>query len=653
MTTARKQWRRSPLLEPLETRQLLSGGLIGFDGNKINYADLVRLLGKRRNGVPLDFRRMQFATNDGSLLRVTLYGVGTLQGTHYDPVNDVLNVVYDNTNANSRIDAQVIRGRGNARLGSIRDRDMKLDAVDGVGGNLLGQVTFARFDLVEGGTINLSAGAASLHLGSAAANSSIYVRSLPDNPTPGVRAGTGSTDGIRLVGNPNGGVEVAETGLTPPAATGAGGAGATSSFVLPPGAFFDAAGNLVLPSGETTPIVGNVSATAATRVDDRPAGLVMFIDTIAGSPDPEFTRPAQIFGYDPAAHVLVRFDTETGAPLQTIPAPGAAQPDGAAGLAVTTLNGRLSALLGIGTTVHVLDIATGIYHASFDVSNLGPGIARVDGLGATDNQVLVTDSTSGGPGSTRMINLAASVQAGTAVAVGNPFALDRGFLLTGAATGVNGSSQHFVSGKGTFDLWQNDTFLAGLASLNPSSGQLRENSRSQQAFVNNTSIPAPIPNAALGSIENSLASVAGLGVDPETGATFNRIALFNPRNLAAQGTTRLFHPTALTALSESFHDELQGAALIDVRGTVRDFVGGNVNGLVMNVNGLIDRVIANTMSNSQIIGRPIGQVAIDARGVNVSLLSTEREVGERGGVTIRNNPPGATPLRLPVRPILS
>jgi|GEM_PF-4422398 len=205
-----------PTADQLEPRWLLSSGkLLGPDGSPISEQNLFLFVSRQRNRATIDERRLAFETNDGGVVVVTLYGPGNLRGTGIT-ADGALAIVYDETNASSRIDVQTRGGSGRVRLAEVRDADMAIDRLDGVGGNLLGVVNLRRTELIEGGRINLTGGAMVVALGTVKAGSSVHVRTLPTDPTPGLRRPVGTNEGVRLIGQRNGGVEVAEAGLLPP-----------------------------------------------------------------------------------------------------------------------------------------------------------------------------------------------------------------------------------------------------------------------------------------------------------------------------------------------------------------------------------------------------------------------------------------------------
>lgn len=621
---ARVSQRKHSHVEQLEGRQLLSGthsDYLGLDGQPINYKDLVRLADQTQNGVPLDQRRLAFPANGGGQIVVTLYGAGTLEGTHLDD-SGALHLVYDLTNSETRIEAKAIHTRGEQVLGSIRDRDVALDDVTGVGGNLLGLVNLRKFTLASNGVINLSAGVKDLYIAGAGPNSMISLRALPSNASGGVSIPAGETEGVLYTSQPNGGVEVSAVGLAPPAAT------STSSSST---------------SSNTN------SNNSNNNDEDKVPGVTLNVGRVSGSGAGPLGS-AQFFGYDPAANALIRFDTGTGQALQTIPLAGASPLVGE--VALTRINGAQTVVVSDGGTVYAFNASTGSAAGSFSLSSLsGLGIDRADGFGASSNGwAIIVDANAGsnGAGLIQRVDLRASLASGQAVAVGEPDALTREFQLAGGATGVAGLTNLYVAGSGFFDTATPNQTQLGIATLagGPNSSLVEQSRAAVRTRGNYEPAPA-IGQAGLGSVEGNLALLSGTETDDETGQTFNIVRLLQPRTLASQGTIDLAYANPLTGLSESFHPELQGSTLIDVRGNLRDFRAGSMSGAVVNVSGTLDRMIADSVSNSTVLGRPINHVGITRRGPGVRLISTQREVGTRGGVTIPKENPPVGPLTLP------
>src|SRR5204863_4327220 len=97
-----------------------------------------------------------------------------------------LHLAYGGTNAFSKIVGHVVGGGGHAPLASILNRQLiqagAPNSVSGIGGNVLQSVLLSDFDLVRGGTINLTAGVNSLTLDAVSPDTQINLRALPPAP---------------------------------------------------------------------------------------------------------------------------------------------------------------------------------------------------------------------------------------------------------------------------------------------------------------------------------------------------------------------------------------------------------------------------------------------------------------------------------------
>ena len=240
---------------------------------------------------------------------------------------------------------------------------------------------------------------------------------------------------------------------------------------------------------------------------------------------------------------------------------------------------------------------------------------------------------------------AASPSART-VPLGATFSPAREFVLAGGATGVPGRDNIYALGAGFFDTAQPNLLQAGILTLTPSSsGTLSEVTRT---VLTSQGIAVPAANGtiandasrALGSIESNLALDAGVTNSK------NVLILLNPITLATQGTVGLNYPNPLSDLSESFHPEIAGTALIDVQGNIQTFTAKTVNGLILNDEGNLNLLAARTATNSSVVGLPFGHVNIANRS-NVSIVTNSRLTGDRGDVTVDPTIRPIGPLTLP------
>jgi hypothetical protein len=619
--------RTRPTLERLEGRRLLNAKAIGPDGQPINDKDLARHRLQRTNGVPLADRQIRYTTPEGTKVFLTLYGVGSLAGTTH--ADGVLDLVYDKTNAATRIIATTVGGTGRARLGSVHDADVDIGDLSGVGGNLVGLVSLPSFDLVDGagiddGRINLTGGVGRLVLGSAGPGTQIHLRESP----PVINADLTATSSGRTLqyanADKNGGLEL--TGVS--------------------GLFVPERVNLVgtQPEGKAGP-------------PPAPPGLRVEIDHIDGAPQNETPLgPPQVFGLDPTANALIRFNATSGLELGRIELPEIDTTMSGVGLG--RYAGRLVALVGVGTTVLAFDAVSGTSAGQFTVGNLmAAGLTAIDGIGSTDTRTVLVGPAADGTGRAQVIDVTRSISSGQAVAVGNPFTPMQEFELAGGLSGVAGSRTIYATGAAHFDTSQPDRFQAGVLALDASGVPLRETTRvalkdQMGSFIDAgpTGTAPSQPVQALGSIDARLARVDGIATDMK-GVSRNTVSLLNPQNLAGAGTITLNSPNLLSGLSESFHPELVGAALIDVQGNIQSFRARSAQGLVLNDAGNLNLVQIQQATNSVIAGFPFGHVAI-ARRSKVQILSskrglTDKKVVDRGEVTVDLTLRPIGPLSLP------
>jgi hypothetical protein len=325
--------------------------------------------------------------------------------------------------------------------------------------------------------------------------------------------------------------------------------------------------------------------------------------------------------------------------LGTMPVPNNGETE--SGVGIGRIGTQQVVLVGTGQMVYVFDVLTNQSVGSFSVANV-PNISHVTGLGSTEQGTAITYEDTGGVVRAIAFDIAGSLQAGTAVLEGNPYTPAREFLLTGGLTGAAGLSVGFLTGEAYFDSFQPNTLLPGVLTVNTANG-ISETARTQG-----------IPNLttyAFGSIDTNPALVTGLrtATDPNSGVDVpyaNVVQIYNPTTIGGVGQVLLLYPQLLTGLSESVHPELEGAAVINVGGTFnRLHVKRQMTGTVVNTLGYISNIDVNVALDSAFVALPIGHVNIRARQ-NVQLYSSSnREVGERGGVIL------VDPLR-PVGPLL-
>jgi hypothetical protein len=398
------------------------------------------------------------------------------------------------------------------------------------------------------------------------------------------------------------------------------------------------------------PTVPAATSTSSTGHNPGPPpaapGIVASIGSVNGPArassnlgDPE------VYGYDPVANTLIRFDATTGAALQAISLGGLGTMT--TGVALGRDHGQLVVLIGNDSTIFAFNAVNGSPVGQFATASLAAnGIHSVDGIGSTDNRTVLTDSTSGAGGMAQIIDLSASLDTGQAVAVGASFTPQREFEFSGGVSGVAASNTIYVTGAAHFDTFQPNLTQVGILALNTTGGQLRESSRTALTS-NGIDINAgpmgtarSMPFQALGSIDQSLALVTGVSNGQ------NVVTLYSPSNLSRQGTVTLNDPNRLVGLSESFRPDLVDTALIDIQGNLQSLRGVNARGLVLNDVGYANLVKFHSVADSTFIGLPFGHAQFPQR-TNVTIVSSSRPVAARNGVTINSTLAPVGPLSLP------
>jgi hypothetical protein len=604
-------------------------------------------------------RRFTYTTPTGGHAVIHFIGIGNLTGTTVDS-SGALHLVYGGTNAYTKIVSEVHGGGGLAPLASILNSQLvnagQTLSLTGVGGNVLASVKMGNFDLIAGGTINLTPGVGSLILHSIGPSTQVNLRTLPPAPTPS--STTLATSSVGVVTTPSGSQGAV---LTTPTTT----SSSTSS---------------TLQAGQTTTITtSGVSATYTSdgskeqsltnlsgvftagsnlkvplatgqppSIPPAPPGLILKVDTIGGSPSGpiDLLTDSKIFGYDPTTGQLARFNLDftknTGA-LDPTFAPINVPGD----RAVVSLNlgrdgNQLVVLVSSGPTVYAYNATTGAAVGSFTAG------APINSIGSTDTlSVLGSFQTN----RLQMINVAASLQAGHPVVVGSgqPFTPQAGFTLLGGLTGLPASSTVYATVAATFNSFQPSVTELGVQSIGTGSAVTtpRKGTTFSNGFSSGTHTaitergtfvpvdlnPTPPPvtlnqvGDALGAVDQSLALVAG------SANGHDLINLYNPSTLASRGVISLNYPDRLAGLSGTFRPDLAGSVLVDIQGNVQSVRGGTANGLVLNDAGNLNLVKFVQVTNSTIVGQPISHLQIKRRSAT-SIVSSKRDVDGRNGVVV-------------------
>ena len=643
-TSTRRVRQARPALEGLEGRQLLTGAFIDkyglVHGLKIPPQDLSRWQRAHTHYIPPSVRRYSYTTAEGSHVVLSLYGNGNLQGTSYNPATDAVDIRFAETNENSALVGKVYGGNGQANLNTLLPANIPADSISGVGSTLIRVVNLRNFNLIQGGRINLAAGAQNLFLNSVAPNTQISLREIPSalltTPTTTSTTENGVTQGyaVDLFG--------ARTLTT-----------TSGEFV---------AGANLLPT--VLPTTPNLSLP--------PPGVVISINHVDGVARTPGLGSPEVYGYDPTTDSLVEFainyntTTETFYGTPTVVHTGVLGKTGVeAGVTTGRYNGQLVVLVSDGTTMYGFNAVTGapvgkpvslapLINPSNPATPAMPDPTR---LGSIDSFTVIGDPTapaSSGLGLLQIIDVTSSLNSGTVVPLGLPYASANAFGMSGGMASIPGSSVLFTAGGAHFNTYQPNVFELGAASLNPigTTGSLATATFSESTRNALTSggintvtdahgATAASKNDALSSINESLALITGAS------GTTNTVALFNPTTFAQQGTITLNYGDLLSGLSSVFYPSLAGSALVDVQGNVQSFRATDALGLVLNDSGNLNLAKINSAVDTTILGAPFGHAEIPHRQ-NVVILSTPRSPGTRNGVTVV--PQGSLPvgpLRLP------
>ncbi len=270
------------------------------------------------------------------------------------------------------------------------------------------------------------------------------------------------------------------------------------------------------------------------------------------------------------------------------------------------------------------------FRGQFTVANLVPGgFSTITGIGETDEGTFLVD---GNAQIAQPINVNRSLATGVAVPSGKAFLPDPGFTLSGGGTGVAGVPTGFLTGAATFDPFQATTDLFGILSVSTTNDNVVEGTPTQVTSPSSLTnqVPPTNPPFAFGSIDINPALVTS--VDPAKG---NTVTIYNASNSGSSnfnpvGSVVLANPNRLTGLSESFHPEIAGSALINTRGTLNQIYARSIDGAVVNTLGYLAEIRVGRATNSTFLGLPVGHVDIQQRQ-NVGVYSSPDAAGRQAG----------------------
>ncbi|WP_165246218.1 hypothetical protein [Paludisphaera soli] len=587
-----------------------------------------------------NFQQFSYTTPRGTRVTLSIQGRGSLEGTFVDSAG-ALNLRYDLSNAYTKIVSNVHGGTGRADLASVMSRDQAesgaINSLSGIGSPLIGMINLRQFDLVPGGTVNVTAGIGVLGLRSAGPNSQIQLRALPESVTLDASERSDTTGNTPTYNNSLANIIDVESSN-----------GTDSNNIqnqVVSDVFF--VQSLAGSDGEFIS-AGDFALQSDTRdpgPPPPPPGVVLTIDNIRGNLPvvPDLQTDPRIFGYDPVTGRVLRFQVNLNQGTGVVdtafaPIAVAGAPEDV-GVALGKVGRRQVLVVNTGTTASVYDATYGTGLGSFTVPAGFSETASTDSLtviGSTAaNQLLQVD-------------LASSLAAGTVVAPPAnpaPYTPPAGVSLLGGITGLPGSFQVYSTVGAAFNTLQplQDQLgylnVAAVTTTTDPQGGLnlvnRFSTTQLQAFApggNYTPIPGGNPNdvgTSVGSIDRSIAVNTGLA----NGASApNTIQLFSQQTQTRRGTVVLDYGNQLSDLSEGFRPDLAGSVLIDVQGTIQSIRGTTADGMVLNNAGLLNLVSFQQVTNSAIVGEPVGHIRINRRD-NVTISSTARSVAGRGGVT--------------------
>ena len=512
-----------------------------------------------------NFQQFNYTTPAGTHVEILVVGRGSLQGTTVDS-SGALHLLYSKTNAYTRIMSNVHGGTGQADLASIQSRDLvthgATTSLSGIGASVLHTINLPKFNLIAGGTINVTSGIANLALNSVGPDTQIQLRDLPSIVTAGQSTTVSTTSSTSSSASSS--QFISDAFLVQSLA------GINSEFV--------SAGNII-----EQPTPGSPGPPSA------PPGIVLKINHISGnvSPVPNLLTDARIFGYDQATGQVVRFqlDLTAGRPtsqtgsIDPTFAPIQVQPPHSASPVALTLghDGNVLVLLvSNGSTVSVYNPTTGAAMGTF-TAPAGFGITT---MGSTDTITVIGDVATN---QLQMIDVARSLAAGTALPPVNSdgttpgtYTPPPGFALVGGLTGLPGSNRVYATIAATFNSFQPTTPVLGLltvgtstATTGPTGGLILSHqfsTASEQAIQSNGSyIPVnPTSNPSLTGVpEGAVDSLLAMNTTAPTsipGQSTNVVSLLGPASVTKRGTITLLTTDSITDLSESFRPDLTGSA---------------------------------------------------------------------------------------------
>ena len=179
-----------PMLDGLEQRCVMSATTVAEPLAQVAAA-------AASNGVlSQDGQKFTYSTPQGTRVAITIQGRGTLEGTFVDSLG-ALNLRFGRTNGYSKIVSDVHGGIGRALLATVYSQDQATsgttNSLTGIGTPVINAINLRKFDLIPGGTVNVTSGIHLLGLRSAGVGSQIQLRELPESLIPPYRLSSASS----------------------------------------------------------------------------------------------------------------------------------------------------------------------------------------------------------------------------------------------------------------------------------------------------------------------------------------------------------------------------------------------------------------------------------------------------------------------------
>ncbi len=577
-------------------------------------------------------QQFNYTNPDGTHVEIKIIGVGNLKGTAVDSNGD-LHLLFNETNAFTRIVSNVHGGTGQANLASIYSGDLYNNnaqaSLSGIGATLIRTINLPNFNLVAGGVIDVTSGIANLNLNSVGPHTQINLRVLPTslltefqtaNSNSGVNANTNPTNSNTSSSSSSSGTSSTSSSSSSSSSSTSSNSSSTitsgtstnnNSSVVVTGAFtvqslagingeFVTAGNIV-----------NVSTPGTPGPPPAPPGLVLKINHINGNiaSAPNLLTDNVIYGYDPFKGQVVAFnltptiDARTGnvdmakqtgtpdpsfTPIQVQP-PGSTVP---VAISVGHDQNRQVVLVSTGSVISVYDATYGTFIGSFTT----PTGFTANAMGSTDVLTVIGDVATN---QLMEVDIPLSLAAGTAQlpinASGYPppstYTPPAGISLVGGLTGILGTNDVFPTVAAVFNSLQPTVTQLGLLTAATSvtapnsTGGLnlirRFSTVSQQAIqVGGSYVPVnPANNPMLvgvpeGSVDSAL-TINTITATATPGQYSNSVSMLGPVTLGKRGTITLQTTDPITDLTESFRPDLNGSATLATGPALID-VQGNI-----------------------------------------------------------------------------